>query len=282
MKAKSYAKINLSLDVVGKREDGYHNIKTIMQKISLYDEIEFRKIDRGFNLKSNVSSINNDDNLIYKAWKCMCEYKNRELPIEVTLKKNIPIAAGLAGGSGNGAETLKAINKLYNIGLSIEELREMSLKIGADFPYMLTGGTVLASGIGEKLERLTDFNGVSVLIVNPNYGIFTKSVYQNISIEDNRIDFDKIVESMKYKSAKKLKGLLENKMEKVVFKNHPDIALIKCELENFGATSLMSGSGSTVFGLFDDDIALNKAYLYFFEKYKNCYKAVTVGGEDEI
>ncbi|SHH21597.1 4-diphosphocytidyl-2-C-methyl-D-erythritol kinase [Anaerosphaera aminiphila DSM 21120] len=281
MKTRSYAKINLSLDVVNKREDGYHNIKTIMQKVSLYDELEFNIIKSGFVLNSDLK-VPVEDNLIYKSWKVMCNFVGRELPIEITLKKNIPMAAGLAGGTGNGAVTLKALNKIYNLNLSLEDLKEMSLSLGADFPYMLQGGTVLAEGIGEEFTELAPFEGVSVLIVNPGYEISTKVVYENLKIDENRIDFKGIVNCMENKSILSLKSLLENKMQDYVFKVHPDIKIIVEELSKLGAVSLMSGTGASVFGLFNNCEDMKYAHSILAKRYKYAFMTCTVGGYDEV
>ncbi|MDO5041346.1 MAG: 4-(cytidine 5'-diphospho)-2-C-methyl-D-erythritol kinase [Peptoniphilus sp.] len=280
MRAKSLGKINLALDVISKREDGYHNIKTIMQKISLHDEMEFIRIKQGFKFFSNVE-LDEEHNLIHRAHNLLESYTGRKLPMEVHLKKNLPIAAGLAGGTGNGALTLKALNEVYDLGIDLEELCRISLKLGADFPYMLTGGTVLAEGIGEKLTAMDDFSGQSVLIVNPGYGISTREVYENLALDEERTDFNSIGAAMKDKDFLKLSQLLENKMEKSVFEVHPDLEELKMGLRDFGGVSLMSGSGATVFALFDDEDKLNSAYEHYRNLYEYTYRAETVGGEDE-
>lgn len=282
MKIKSYGKINLSLDVLSKREDGYHNIESIMQKIELHDIMEFEKIHSGLELNIDEEVGELKDNLIYKSWKLLCDYTKRELPIRISVKKNIPIAAGLAGGTGNGATTLKALNKLYNLNLTEKELMKISLKLGADFPYMISGKTMLAKGIGEELEELDDFSNVLVLIVNPGYSISTRDIYENLTLSEKKIKTLEISKNLKYKRAEKLKGLLYNKMEDIVFKNHRDILEIKEKMESFNSVSLMSGSGATVFGLFDSEEDLDLAYSYFKKIYPKTYKTYTVGGEDEF
>ena len=283
MKAKSYAKINLSLDVLNKREDNYHNIETIMQKVNIYDELEFIKTEGGFELLQNDNlNIKTEDNFIYKAWKLLCDYTEKDLGIKVILKKNLPLASGLAGGTGNGAVTLKALNHLYGLGISTESLMEISLKLGADFPYMIKGGTVIAEGIGEKIEELPDFEGVRVLIVNPGYEISTKEVYENLKLSEKHIKTSEIVKAMEYKSAEALKGLLYNKMEESVFLKHPDIGDIKLKMESYGAAALMSGSGASVFGLFDSDNDLEDCYNHFKNIYPMTYKTCTIGGNNEF
>lgn len=283
MKAKSYAKINLSLDILNKREDNYHNIETIMQKINIYDEIEFIKKDSGFELITDEQfNVELEDNLIYKAWKLLCDYTGRDLGIKIILNKKLPIAAGIAGGTGNGAVTLKALNKLYDLSLSEKLLMDISLKIGADFPYMISGGTKLAQGIGEILTPLDDFNGIDVILVNPGYGISTKEVYENLRITDKKMDTEKIIEAMKKRSFESLQDLLYNKMEESVFIKHPDIKYIKDKIRSFGGISLMSGSGASVFGLFSNKESIEKCYEYFAPKYSMTYKTHTIGGYDEF
>lgn len=283
MEVKSYAKINLSLDVLSKREDGYHNIETIMQKISLHDIMNFEKIEKGFILNIDDKSLSTgSDNLIYKSWDLLCKKTNKNLGIKIDVKKNIPIAAGLAGGTGNGAMTLKALNKIYSLNFSNNELESMSLSLGADFPYMIHGKTVLAKGIGEELTEIEDFSNVRVLIVNPGYGISTKDVYENLEITKKKIKTEELIKNLKYKKANNLKDILYNKMEESVFKKHIEIYNIKEKLKDFNAAALMSGSGATVFGLFDRDEDLDNAYDYFIKIYEKTYKAYTVGGEDEF
>lgn len=281
MRGKSYAKINLSLDVISKRDDGYHNIKTIMQKISLYDELEIVKGNSGFELKSDLD-FDYRDNLIYKGYKSLCDYVKEDLPIIVGLKKNIPVAAGLAGGTSNGAWTVKAMNELYNLGLSDDELCKICLKLGADFPFMIKGGTMLAEGIGEEFTPLNPFEGANVLIVNPGYGVSTPYVYKNIDLNSEPIDFDIIIKNLDAKNVSKLNNILSNKMEKVVLDKHKDLTIIKDKLNSFGGISLMSGSGPTIFSLFDNIENLNRAYEYFKPIYKMTFKTKTVGGQDEV
>lgn len=276
MKLKAYAKINLSLDVIRKREDSYHEIKTIMQKISLYDELEFKKIDKGFNFICQDKSLLTEDNLIHKAHRAMEAYCKRSLPLEISLKKNIPIGAGLAGGSSDGAACMLALNELYNLNLSMEELSEIGLGLGADFPYMLRMGTYLATGIGEKLEKISDFSNFHILIINPGYEVSTKEVYSNLKLDDKRIDFDSIIKYLENKDFSSLKNVFENKMEKYVFEKNPDLKKLKDDLSKEGL-SLMSGSGPTIFCIFDSEDKLDRAYEMYKDSYKYVYKAKTIG-----
>ena len=274
IKKNAHAKLNLSLDVTGKRENGYHDIKSLMVMTDLCDEMIFSKSERleiipefSFDLKSN---------LIYKAYELLKNKVGYDLPFKVEIKKKIPIAAGLAGGTSNGAACLYALNDLYDLNIPRAELIEMSKGLGADFTYMMTGGSKIAKGIGDILEEVDPIELDHVLIINPGYGVSTKEVYQKIKIDKERIDFSKILEGLYELDIEKLNFYLRNKMEDVVFSLHPDLLDIKNKLRDFNAAALMSGSGATIFGIFADEKSLEEAYDYFKEIYKYTYK-VRVG-----
>ncbi|MEQ2400962.1 4-(cytidine 5'-diphospho)-2-C-methyl-D-erythritol kinase [Peptoniphilus hominis (ex Hitch et al. 2025)] len=274
IKKNAHAKLNLSLDVTGKRKNGYHDIKTLMVMTDLCDEMVFSKSERleiipefSFDLKSN---------LIYKAYELLKNRVGYDLPFKVEIKKKIPIAAGLAGGTSNGAACLYALNDLYKINIPRAELIEMAGGLGADFTYMMTGGSKIAKGIGDILEAVDPIELDHVLIINPGYGVSTKEVYQKIKIDKERIDFSKILEGIYELDIEKLNFYLRNKMEDVVFSLHPDLLDIKNKLRVFNSAPLMSGSGATIFGIFADEKSLEEAYDYFKEIYKYTYK-VRVG-----
>ncbi len=274
IKKNAHAKLNLSLDVTGKRENGYHDIKSLMVMTDLCDEMIFSKSDRleiipefSFDLK---------ENLIYKSYELLKKKVGYDLPFKVEIKKNIPIAAGLAGGTSNGAACLYALNDLYKINIPRAELVEMSKGLGADFTYMMTGGSKIAEGIGDILEAVDPIELDHVLIINPGYGVSTKEVYQKIKIDKERIDFSKILEGLYELDIEKLNFYLSNKMEDVVFSLHPDLLDIKKKLRAFNSAPLMSGSGATIFGIFADEKSLEEAYDYFKKIYKYTYK-VRVG-----
>lgn len=274
IKKNAHAKLNLSLDVTGKRKNGYHDIKTLMVMTDLCDEMVFSKSERleiipefSFDLKSN---------LIYKAYELLKSKVGYDLPFKVEIKKKIPIAAGLAGGTSNGAACLYALNDLYKINIPRAELIEMAGGLGADFTYMMTGGSKIAKGIGDILEAVDPIELDHVLIINPGYGVSTKEVYQKIKIDKERIDFSKILEGIYELDIEKLNFYLRNKMEDVVFSLHPDLLDIKNKLRVFNSAPLMSGSGATIFGIFADEKSLEEAYYYFKEIYKYTYK-VRVG-----
>ena len=274
IKKKAQAKLNLSLDVIGKRDGGYHDIKTLMVMTDLYDEMTFSKSHRLEIIPEFSFDIK--DNLIYKAYDLLREKVGYDLPFKVEIKKNIPIAAGLAGGTSNGAKTFYALNELYDLKIPRSELIEMSKGLGADFTYMMTGGSKIAEGIGDILESLRPIELENVLIINPGYGVSTKEVYQKIKIDEKRIDFSNILEGLYNLDIEKLNFYLRNKMEDVVFKMHPDLLEIKNKLRSFNSAALMSGSGASIFGIFQDKKSLEEAYLYFKKIYKYTYK-VRVG-----
>lgn len=260
---KSYGKINLSLDILYKRRDNYHEIKSVMQTIDLFDRLVFREMDQGIEILSNDPDLPIDDeNIVYKAWQALRPFLKEERGIHISIEKNIPIAAGLAGGSSNGASTLKVLNKLWNLGLSQAKLREIGGKIGADIPFCLMGGTVLAEGIGDRLTPLKPFINKSILLCNPGIKISTAHAYGLIDT-NNRPEFDlkELLYSIERDDAYGVARNLMNKMEDPIIGEYPIIQEIKDIMDTSGAlASLMSGSGPTVFGIFDDQDKLKLAY----------------------
>ena len=267
---KSYGKINLGLDVLYKRQDGYHEINTIMQQIDLCDTLIIKENKEGLVLKSNSKDLPLDStNLIYIAWKKIQEKTGINKGIEVILDKKIPIAAGLAGGSSNAAAILKGLNELWDLGFDEKDLREIGVEIGADVPFCIMGGTALAKGIGEELTRLKPFKDKDLLLVNPGIQISTAEVYKSLNLkEKRRVNMEEIIQSIEKDDLNSLTKSIVNVMEEVVIRKNPIISEIKKDLIDHGALgSLMSGSGPTVFGLFDDKEKLN----FCKEKLKNKY-----------
>ena len=267
---KAHAKLNLSLDVTGKRENAYHDIKTLMVMTDLYDEMKFSKSDKleilgdfDFDMK---------ENFIYKAYLALRDYVAKDLPFKVEIEKNIPMAGGLAGGTSNGAGTFYALNELYDLKIPKKDLIKLSSSLGADFTYMMTGGTKLASGIGEILEEVRPIELDKVLVVNPGYGVSTKEVYESIKIEEKRIDFDEVLQALYDLDIKRLNKVLKNKMEDVVFEKHRDLLEIKNKMREFNSASLMSGSGATIFGIFENKNDLEDAYRHFKRTYDKTFK----------
>lgn len=258
---EAYAKVNLSLDVLYKRSDEYHEINTIMQQISLRDIVAIENINgKNIIIESNKKGLPLDSsNLVYKAWEKLKEKTGIERGVKISIQKEIPIAAGLAGGSSNAAATLRGINSLWDLNLSEDELKEIGLSIGADVPYCLIGGTVHARGIGEVLTRLKPFKDKDILLFNPGIPVSTAYVYKNLKPhESSRIDINKIIEFIENDDLVNLSKNMKNIMEEVVIDKYPIIGKAKEEMNKCGALgSLMSGSGATVFGLFDDLDKLN-------------------------
>jgi len=260
---KAYAKINLGLDVVRKREDGYHEVKMVMQNVGLYDELSFRKTNAGICLSTNLNYLpNNESNLVYKAIKLIKDEYNISVGISARLKKNIPVAAGMAGGSTDCAATLKAMNKLFNLNISEEKLMEYGKRLGADIPYCIMGGIALSEGIGEILTPLPKAPQCHVVVVKPNISVSTKYVYENLQLDkiQKHPNIDKVVEAIKNDDLYSMADNIENILETVTINKHKIISTIKEELTKDGAIkALMSGSGPTVFALFDNEDKAKKA-----------------------
>ncbi len=254
MKINAYAKINLGLDVLARRSDGYHEVRMIMQTIGIHDVLEVSKTDEaGITIRTDRSDLPvNEDNLIYKAAKLIMDEQGVKGGVAIELTKNIPVAAGLAGGSSDAAATLKAINELYNLGLSADDLAKLGVRIGADVPYCISGGTMLSCGIGEILTPLAPCPDCKVIIAKPAVGVSTASVYKRLQLENVRHpDIDAIISGIEKGSIKEVADNLGNVLETVTVSDHPVIRDIKkIMLDNGAAGALMSGSGPTVFGLF--------------------------------
>ena len=265
---RSYAKINLGLDVLGVLPNGYHTLKMIMQTVSLHDTLCFEKTEgSNVELSTNLSYLPTDqNNLIYKAISLFKEKYGISEGIRCTVTKRIPVAAGLAGGSGNAAAALKAMDALFDTKLTPEALASDGLKLGADVPYCLMGGTALAEGIGEVLTPLPAPPDAKVLIVKPKVSVSTKEVYTNLHLDETTVhpDIDACIDALKTGSLKKLCDNLGNVLEDVTVKLHPCIADIKSKMLEAGADgALMSGSGPSVFGLFSDEAKAKGAYDLF-------------------
>lgn len=254
---KAYAKVNLGLDVLRRREDGYHEVKMVMQTIGICDEIRISASEEftGITLKSDVANLPCDDtNLIVKAAKLMAETYDIKEGMEITLTKNIPMAAGMAGGSSDAAATLRGINRLFGIGATSEDLCKLGAKIGADVPFCIYGGTYLAEGIGEKLTKLPDLPQCTVLIAKPRFSVSTKHVYENLNVTsiEKHPDMDTVIDCVRREDLGGVAFNMENILENVTIAEHPFIGELKEIMINRGAlNALMSGSGPTVFGLFD-------------------------------
>ena len=276
MREKAYAKVNITLDVVGKREDGYHLLKMIMQNIDIYDVITIEKIKSGIEITCNKPYVPTDErNLAYKAAKLFMEEYNINSGVEINIKKNIPVCAGLAGGSTDGAAVLKVLNKIFNVDASEEELMKLGLRLGADVPYCIKGGTALCKGIGEDVTELPSFKDKILVLVKPPFGVSTKGVYQefNLSRVRSHPNTELLINAIKDDDLKLVCNNMRNLLENVTLKKHKVLINIKEEMKGFGAVgSMMSGSGPTVFAFFDDMLKAQKC----FEKMKNKYNDVFI------
>lgn len=261
IKKKARAKLNLGLDVIRKRPDGYHEVKMIMQTIELSDELTFTKIpEPGIFIElekedSNPSFIPTDEgNLIYKVAKMLMDQFQIKQGIHILLKKTIPVAAGMAGGSTDAAATFVAMNELFELGLNLTQLEEMAVKIGADVPYCISGGTALSQGIGEVLTPLQNPPFCHLVIAKPDIDVSTKYVYENLHVDQIREhpDIDAMIQALEKKDLDQLAKLMGNILENVTQTQYPVISQLKeCMMKQGAMTALMSGSGPTVFGIFD-------------------------------
>lgn len=262
---KALAKINLGLDVVRKREDGYHEVRMVMQTIHLFDRLDIRKTVTGnIELETNLPFLpTNENNLVYKAAKLLMDEFGIKDGIEVKLHKHIPVAAGMAGGSTDAAAVLYGMNRMFGLGLSRENLMQRGVKIGADVPYCLMRGTALAEGIGEKLTALPPMVKCPVLIAKPQISVSTKFVYENLKLKEGIVhpDIIRLVQDIEAKDLVRIAADMGNILETVTIPNYPVIAEIKEHMLEHGAlNAMMSGSGPTVFGLFDQEETAVSAY----------------------
>jgi len=265
------AKINLALDVLGRRPNGYHDVRMIMQSVNLYDEIEIVPNDeKRIIIKCDNNDLECDEsNLIYRAAKAIMEKVGATEGLSISLSKNIPIAAGMAGGSTDAAATLVGINRLFGYGLSDKELKEIGLTLGADIPFCIEGGTCLSEGIGEILTTITPAPDCYLVIAKPDISVSTKFVYENLKLIEDTVhpDVDGMLEGIKAGSLSEVSDRLANLLETVTVDAYPVIKELKQIMLDEGALkSLMSGSGPTVFGIFDDEAKANKALSVCHEK----------------
>lgn len=264
MKIQAMSKVNLALDVLRKREDGYHEVRMVMQTLQLHDELSItkRKDDR-IVINCTDSSIECDENnLIYKAAKLLMESSGVWSGLDIFLIKNIPVAAGMAGGSTDAAAILIAVNELLGLKKNVEELKEIGVKIGADVPYCIEGGTQLSEGIGEKLKKLPSVPDSFVVVLKPHISVSTKYVYENLHVDtiEHHPNVDNMLEAISEGSIAGIAASMENILENVTEKKYPVISKLKNILKENGAdNAIMSGSGPTVFGLFSNESVAKEA-----------------------
>lgn len=261
---KALGKINLGLDVLGRRENGYHDVRMVMQTLYLYDQITItKKATPGIELKTNLFYLPVDENnLAYRAAKLLMDEFHVKEGVSICLDKHIPVAAGMAGGSSNAAAVLFGINRMFDLGLSQRELMDRGVTLGADVPYCIMRGTVLAEGIGEILTPLPALPKCYVLIAKPPISVSTKLVYEKLDSHeiDNHPDIDGIIAGLEAQDLNQITSCMGNVLEKVTIEEYPVIEVIKNVMKDEGAlNAMMSGSGPTVFGIFNDKHLARKA-----------------------
>lgn len=268
---KAYAKINLGLDVIGRQPDGYHQVKMIMQTIGLWDELTLRRTDSGITVTTNSDLLPTDrNNLAYKAAELMVTKYDIHAGFHIHIRKNIPIAAGMAGGSTDAAAVLKGISVLCGLDAPLSQLMEYAVTLGADVPFCLLGGTALAQGIGEELTTLPPLPDCHILVAKPDIMVSTKSVYEQLDAHSYRHpDIDGMAAAIKEGNLSGVMGRMENVLEAATIPAHPVIDELKAKMLSLGASaSLMSGSGPTVFGIFPPE-QTPEAKIAFLEMEKD-------------
>ena len=270
IKLQAYGKINLSLDVLRQRPNGYHDVRMIMQTVKLHDNIDLERTDTpGIVLKTNLPFLPvNENNLMYRAAKMLMDEFHLEGGVKMNLRKIIPVAAGMAGGSADAAAVLYGMNRLFDLRLSLEELKKRGVQLGADIPFCLMRGTALSEGIGEILTPLPALPACSIVLAKPAISVSTKAVYENLHVNtlpaEAHPDVDQVIEALKAQDVRAVAGRMGNILETVTSRQHPEIDAITERMMALGAlNAMMSGSGPTVFGLFDDP-----------EKAQSCYQAL--------
>ena len=258
LELKAYGKINLGLDVVRKREDGYHEVRMIMQTVDLYDRITMERMESGIRVTANLPYVpDGEGNLAYRAAKLLMEEFGITEGISIEIKKMIPVAAGMAGGSTDAAAVLVGVNRMFGLGLTKKELMERGVRLGADVPYCILRGTALSEGIGEILTELPAPPPCTLVIAKPPVSVSTKEVYGRLDLKalrpEDHPDIDGMAEAIRTGDLAGITSRLGNVLELVTEPAHPEITRIKgLLLENGADGALMSGSGPTVFGMFKE------------------------------
>ena len=267
LKLKAYGKINLGLDVLRRREDGYHDVRMVMQTVRVFDRIDItRTREAGIRLQTNLYYLPvNENNLVYKAARLLMDEFNITDGVFIDLKKFIPVAAGMAGGSSDAAAVLFGINRMFHLGLTTQELMKRGVTLGADVPYCILRGTALSEGIGEILTPLPPVPQCQVLIAKPSISVSTRFVYENLHANqlkpEQHPDIDSMIEAIKLRDLYQIAARMGNVLEHVTIREYPVIDQIKAYMTRSGAIrAMMSGSGPTVFGLFTNPQAAQQAY----------------------
>ncbi|SEF38699.1 4-diphosphocytidyl-2-C-methyl-D-erythritol kinase [Caloramator fervidus] len=277
---KCPAKVNLSLDVVGKREDGYHLLRMINQSVSLYDYIKVEKFKKGIVVTSNKYDIPLDSsNTCYKAAKCILEKFQIDSGVKIHIEKNIPYGAGLGGGSSDAAGVIKAMKELFNLNMSLEDMMNIGVLVGADVPYCIVNRTSLVEGIGEVVTPIEKIEDLYIVIAKPKVNISTKEVYSKLKLDEinKRPDIDKLLNYIKAKNYKMLASNMVNVLETVTLVEYPILNEIKNIMLEFNAEgSIMTGSGSAIIGVFQDKKQAEICYNRLRDYLKDVFLVKTV------
>lgn len=291
IRVRAHGKINLALDVLGRRDNGYHDVRMIMQSVGLYDNVEITNLGPSasgkpeIDIETNLRYLpNNENNLAYKAAMLLMEEFYVARHISIRIKKLIPVAAGMAGGSADAAAVLKGVNKLFGLSLSNEELKKRGVSLGADIPYCIDGGTALSEGIGEILTPLPPMPQCIILLVKPPINVSTKLVYEKLDSKEIEYhpDIDGMIDAIKAGDLHGMASKLGNVLQTVTESEYPIITEIKDKMLEMGAlNSMMSGSGPTVFGIFNDRAKAKEAYSFFKESNLGRQVYLTDGGNGD-
>jgi 4-diphosphocytidyl-2-C-methyl-D-erythritol kinase len=274
----SAAKVNLSLDVLSRRADGYHVIRTILQSVGLYDTLRLTMTESGIGLRCNRAELESQTNLCWKAAALLRETSGVASGVAIELTKHIPMGAGLGGGSGNAAATLLALNRLWNLNWNVEQLHPLAQQLGADVPFFLRGGCALAGGIGDELTPLPDALDAWLVLVQPHFALPTREVYEwwDDAALDVAPSTDAMLSALKNHDAKEIGQSLDNMLEAVVAPRFPEIGFIKTQLLERGATgAAMTGTGSVVFGIFADETPAQAAAQQIQTEQRRVFVACT-------
>lgn len=279
---KAYAKINLFLDIVGKRENNYHDIVSVMQTVDWYDSIEIDKNVSGeIKLEINTTIIPSDSsNTAYRAAKLFLDAANETAGLDIKLKKNIPIAAGMAGGSADAAAVLRGANRLFDFPLSIEHLLDVAANIGADVPFCLLGGTRVARGIGEELEKIDSCPDCFIVCAKFGDGVSTPEAYRLLderyddfaSYHWHQIEWSRLTDGLALQSVAAICDGMYNVFEETVSGVRPNVGVLKQLFFDYGGVAMMSGSGPSVFAIFQNSAMAEKA----------CAKALALGAQARV
>lgn len=286
MELKAFAKINLSIDVCGVREDGYHEVRMIMQSIGLYDVLEFNARENDIKIYCTNPLVPNDRrNIVYKVLELIKKTYEISGGMEVNIDKRIPVAAGLAGGSADAAAAILSANKLWNIGMDYEKMVSIGKQVGADIPFCLEGGTALAEGIGEKITKLPPVKGIYIVLAKPPIYVSTREVYKNLKLDEivEHPDIDMMIKAIRENNIRYVANNMVNVLETVTIKKYPVIDEIKRIMVEFGSMgSIMSGSGPSVFGIFETKEDAEKCYNRLSDYIKEVYLVNVIDNPQEV